>query len=324
MSSPQQLLQGQGASPYPGPTPGVSGPSGFPMSQLHAAVHPILQQIDAMNNMYGPIPSSSATQGQQRPPTAAQPQPDHDEIKDDGVQESVSTEVFSVYKYREIIPGCRPHPGDIVEAGPLASLSTPDPVYPLAESLPREMITSCQLSSLQLEGILFACQRHQTLLPDGQRAGFFIGDAAGVGKGRQIAGIILDNYARARTKHIWFTISSDLIVDARRDLTDIGCYVKIIDGCQELDRETRVLGLPADFKEGVVFSTYATLVSSVYRGSAISGGKASRLQQLVDWCGGSEFQGCLVFDECHKAKNFVPGKEHASTKVAMAVMSIQK
>lgn len=25
MSSPQQLLQGQGASPYPGPTPGVSG-----------------------------------------------------------------------------------------------------------------------------------------------------------------------------------------------------------------------------------------------------------------------------------------------------------
>ena len=32
----------------------------------------------------------------------------------------------------------------------------------------------------------------------------------------QIAGIILDNYARGRTKHIWFTISSDLIVDSRR------------------------------------------------------------------------------------------------------------
>lgn len=28
----------------------------------------------------------------------------------------------------------------------------------------------------------------------------------------------------------------------------------------------RVLGLPADFKEGVVFSTYATLVSSVKSG----------------------------------------------------------
>lgn len=37
-----------------------------------------------------------------------------------------------------------------------------------------------------------------------------------------------------------------------------------------------------------------------------NGSKQSRLQQLVNWCGGEEFDGCLVFDECHKAKNFVP------------------
>jgi len=54
------------------------------------------------------------------------------------------------------------------------------------------------------------------VLGNGQRAGFFIGDAAGVGKGRQISGVIVDNYARGRTKSIWFTISTDLIVDARR------------------------------------------------------------------------------------------------------------
>ena len=30
---------------------------------------------------------------------------------------------------------------------------------------------------------------------------------------------------------------------------------------------TRILGLPADFKEGVLFSTYATLVSTVHRGT---------------------------------------------------------
>ena len=162
------------------------------------------------------------------------------------------------------------------------------------------------------------------ILPNGQRAGFFIGDAAGVGKGRQIAGIILDNYARGRTKGIWFTISSDLIVDSKRDLNDLGCYVKVIDGCQELDKHTRVLGLPADFKTGVVFSTYATLVSTVQKGSGFSTGRQSRLQQLVDWCGGKDFDGCLIFDECHKAKNFVPGKEQASTKVAVAVTSIQR
>ena len=80
------------------------------------------------------------------------------------------------------------------------------------------------LSALQLESVVYACQRHQQTLPDGSRAGFFIGgppvgpcmggslartcmggvppvlprqpglcaapagDGAGVGKGRTIAG----------------------------------------------------------------------------------------------------------------------------------------
>ena len=44
----------------------------------------------------------------------------------------------------------------------------------------------------------------------------------------QISGMILDNCARKRTKHVWFSISTDLIVDARRDLEDIGCYVKVM------------------------------------------------------------------------------------------------
>ena len=39
---------------------------------------------------------------------------------------------------------------------------------------------------------------------------------------------------------------------------------------------------------------------------AFSSGRHSRLQQLVEWCGGKQFDGCLIFDECHKAKNFVP------------------
>lgn len=41
------------------------------------------------------------------------------------------------------------------------------------------------------------------------------------------------------------------------------------------------------------------------------------MQQVVDWLGGPTFDGCLVFDECHKAKNFTPGKEGSSTKVGL-------
>ena len=36
------------------------------------------------------------------------------------------------------------------------------------------------------------------------------------------------------------------------------------------------------------------------------GRSQSRLQQLIDWCGGTSFDGCLIFDECHKAKHYVP------------------
>ena len=51
-----------------------------------------------------------------------------------------------------------------------------------------------RLSCLQLESILYANQRHNgKRLPDGSRAGFFLGDAAGVGKGRQAAGLILEH-----------------------------------------------------------------------------------------------------------------------------------
>lgn len=41
-------------------------------------------------------------------------------------------------------------------------------------------------------------------------------------------------------------------------------------------------------------------------------------------CGGGEsFDGCLVFDEAHKAKNFNSVKEENSTKMSQAVIKIQ-
>jgi hypothetical protein len=77
-----------------------------------------------------------------------------------------------------------------------SAVRLPPTSYPLWDSLPSSLIDSGKLSQLQLEGILYACTMHQHLLPTGERAGFFIGDGAGVGKGRQIAGTIIDNYAR--------------------------------------------------------------------------------------------------------------------------------
>lgn len=78
-----------------------------------------------------------------------------------------------------------PHPDPVVETASLAAVEPPDITYQLHLD---DLIRGKVLSGLQLESIVYACQRHEQLLPDNSRAGMFIGDGAGVGKGRTIAG----------------------------------------------------------------------------------------------------------------------------------------
>lgn len=64
------------------------------------------------------------------------------------------------------------HPDAVVETASLAAVEPPDITYQLHL---QEQIDKGLLSSLQLESIVYASQRHMTFLPDGQRSGFFIG-----------------------------------------------------------------------------------------------------------------------------------------------------
>jgi hypothetical protein len=57
----------------------------------------------------------------------------------------------------------------------------------------------------------------------------------GVGKGRQIAGMIAENHFRKvnnRNRAVWISVSADLIWDARRDLRDLGLHGEIL--CHDL------------------------------------------------------------------------------------------
>lgn len=54
-----------------------------------------------------------------------------------------------------------------------------------------------------LKLLFFFLKQHETFLPNGDRAGFLIGDGAGVGKGRTIAGIIYENYLLSRKRALW-------------------------------------------------------------------------------------------------------------------------
>ena len=228
---------------------------------------------------------------------------------------ATSTEIFASYSPTHANSGA-PHPGDVAEAASLAATPAPLSTYPTVDVL----LGGGRLSDLQLECVQLASQRHLRVIPTTPptRCGFFLGDGAGVGKGRQLAGIILDNVARGRPKHVWFSSSADLRMDAIRDLADLGCHCPVHDGCQSLDRGAKGLGLSKEFNSGVLFSTYATLVSAT---SSQKARGASRLQQLVDWCGGTNFDGCLMLDECHKAK--VPGVHIACNAHAICMRFLQ-
>uniref|UniRef100_A0A2I3GHQ2 Protein strawberry notch homolog 2 n=1 Tax=Nomascus leucogenys TaxID=61853 RepID=A0A2I3GHQ2_NOMLE len=232
---------------------------------------------------------------------SVQSQPEEeDEAEEEEAEELGHTETYADYVPSKSKIG-KQHPDRVVETSTLSSVPPPDITYTLA--LPSD---SGALSALQLEAITYACQQHEVLLPSGQRAGFLIGDGAGVGKGRTVAGVILENHLRGRKKALWFSVSNDLKYDAERDLRDIeatGIAVHALSKIKYGDMTT---------SEGVLFATYSALIGE----SQAGGQHRTRLRQILDWCG-EAFEGVIVFDECHKAKNA------GSTKMGKAVLDLQ-
>ncbi|CAI0555414.1 unnamed protein product [Linum tenue] len=233
------------------------------------------------------------------------------EVEQEEDEGGTAGETFTDYRPPKLSVG-PPHPDPIVETSSLSAVQPPESAYDL--KITDDLEHSKALSCLQIETLVYACQRHQQHLPCGARAGFFVGDGAGVGKGRTIAGLILENWHHGRKKAIWISVGSDLKFDARRDLDDMGAPFIEVHALNKLPYaklDSKSVGV----KDGVVFLTYSSLIASSEKGR-------SRLQQLVQWFG-SEFDGLLVFDECHKAKNLVPEAGSQPTRTGEAVLDIQ-
>ena len=58
--------------------------------------------------------------------------------------------------------------------------------------------------------------------PTPMRRGWMLGDGTGTGKGRQVAGIILDRWLQGSRRALWLSASDKLIEDAQRDWTALG------------------------------------------------------------------------------------------------------
>ncbi|WP_136661642.1 strawberry notch family protein [Nitratireductor sp. XY-223] len=240
------------------------------------------------------------------------------------------------------VPGSQPHPTKLVQSAAMASVAPPLPTY--RPHLPAYIIKSAILSDAQLESVIYAGEAHSSHLigswvadetfdnlsaaPDDAdnamrfRRGWFLGDGTGCGKGRQVAGVILDNWMKGRRKAVWISKSDKLIEDARRDWSALGQEPLLV---QPLSRFK--IGTPVRLSEGILFVTYATLRSAEREG------KASRLQQIIDWLGqeagsgeaatgiknaagsgeaatgnAKSFDGVIVFDEAHAMANAAGGK----------------
>ena len=182
------------------------------------------------------------------------------------------------------------------------------------------------LSDAQLESVIYAGEAHADFLAgswsvdatfdvvtaardDAEnrvrfRRGWFLGDGTGAGKGRQVAGILLDNWLKGRRRAVWVSKSDKLIEDAQRDWSALGMERLLVTPLSRFRQ-----GTPIRLAEGVLFTTYATLRTDE------RGEKLSRVRQIVEWLG-SDFDGVIIFDESHAMQNAVGGKGERGDQAA--------
>jgi predicted RNA methylase len=229
----------------------------------------------------------------------------------------ISEALYERYALQSIrIPNAKPHPTRLVQSAAMASVAPPKPSY--HPHLPPAVITDGLLSDAQLESLIYAGEAQAGFLagswtvdetfdivaaaPDDAetavrfRRGWMLGDGTGAGKGRQVAGILLDNWLQGRRRAVWVSKSDKLIEDAQRDWSALGQERLLITPLARFRQ-----GTPIRLERGILFTTYATLRSDAREA------KASRVQQIVDWLG-RDFDGVIVFDESHAMQNAAGGK----------------
>ncbi|CCE25800.1 strawberry notch-like NTP hydrolase domain-containing protein [Methylotuvimicrobium alcaliphilum] len=244
------------------------------------------------------------------------------EVKSGEVSEFTDSVFASYSPQRLTIPGAKPHPGKLVQSAAMSAVQPLTPTY--APVLPVNVIQDGLLSIAQLESIVYAGQAHSELLPNGSRKGFFIGDGTGVGKGREISGIILDNLMQGRSKAVWVSFNEGLIEDARRDFAGVGG-----DPSKIFFQGKTKAGNEITQKYGILFTTYSTLrggEKKLANDLGQKGGK-TRAQQIIDWLG-KDFDGVIAFDEAHSMGNAIAVKGKRGVKKpsqqAIAGINLQK
>ncbi len=140
--------------------------------------------------------------------------------------------------------------------------------------------------------------------PTAIRRGWMLGDGTGAGKGRQVAGIILDRWLHGSRRALWLSASDKLVEDAQRDWKALGGRAEDVFPINRWRQKD-----PVDRPAGILFATYSTLRSPARNGAP------SRLEQMMTWLARGldepcrhRWDGVIVFDESHALSNAAGGR----------------
>lgn len=215
------------------------------------------------------------------------------------------------------VKNAQKHPANLVESSAMAAVSSPAITY--TPHIDQSIIDKGLISDVQLENISYAGQAHEDMLESGSRRGYFIGDGTGVGKGRQAAGIILDNFNQGRKKALWISFNRDLMSDAQRDWRDIGGKPEDIFDTDAIKKGIGKRGNKKIPEEGILFTSYSTVGTAKGKNS-----DKANVDLIIDWLG-NDFDGVIVYDEAHTMNNLIPKKgSRGSNKPSQRAIAANK
>lgn len=214
------------------------------------------------------------------------------------------------------VKNAQKHPANLVESSAMAAVSSPVITY--TPHIDQSIIDKGLISDVQLENISYAGQAHEEMLESGSRRGYFIGDGTGVGKGRQAAGIILDNFNQGRKKALWVSEKAALMEDAKRDWRDIGGnpdQIFNIDGIRKGIGKGKDKTIPTD---GILYTTY-----SMVRSGKTKDSKLTNADKIIEWLG-KDFDGVIIYDEAHNMNTLLARGTKKGSQQAIEANKIQE